>query len=102
MKTSSKNLSSGMLVKYGNSEDHTEEFLASHLVEGNERAFKDLAPTHLGVQDKAEHSVRHTIDYTNLNGLFAKRANALSSIDEEVSEMRAHRFFFCYERFDTV
>ena len=36
-----------MLEKYGNFEDVKEEFLTSYLVDGNERAFRALAPTHL-------------------------------------------------------
>ena len=89
-----KNLYSGMLEKYGNFEDVKEEFLTSYLVDGNERAFKALAPTHLVIQDKAQHPIRHTIDYTSLNGLFAKGANALNAIDDKVAEMRAHHFIF--------
>ena len=83
-----------MLVKDGNFADLKEEFLTSELIEGKESEFKALAPTHLVIQNKSEHPVRHAIDYTSLNGFFSKRSNTLSSIDEKVCQIRAHKFIF--------
>ena len=59
-----------MLLKLGNFDDHKESFLTSELIEGKEAEFMALAPTHLVIQNKSSRPVRHTIDYTSLNGLF--------------------------------
>ena len=83
-----------MLVKLGNFEDHKESFLTSELIEGKEAKFMALAPIHLVIQNKSAHPVRHTIDYTSLNGLFSKGSNTLSSIEEKVCQIRAHKYVF--------
>ena len=87
-----KNISSGMLQKYGSYNDFKEEFMTSHPIEGEEEKFKALAHSHLVVQCKENHPICFTIDYTNLNAFFFKAANSLSPIEERVAEMRAYRY----------
>ena len=86
-----KNISSGMLQKYGRFEDLKETFMNAYPIEGEEEKFLALAPSHLVVQDKDSHPVRLTVDYTNLNNFFSKAANMLNPIETNVLEMRAHK-----------
>lgn len=86
-----KKLASWMLVKFDNFSDLKKELLTSDLIKGKESEFKALALTYLVIQNKSEHPVPRKIDYTTLNGFVSKGSNTLSSIDETVSPMRAHK-----------
>ena len=87
-----KNMSSGMLRKYGRFEDLKESFMTAYPVAGEEEKFLALAPSHLVVQDKEDHPVRFTVDYTTLNAFFSKATNMLNPIETKVLEMRSYKY----------
>ena len=56
------------------------------------RKFIALAPNHLVVQDKEDHPVRLTVDYTIPNAFFSKATNILNPIETKVLEMRSYKY----------
>ena len=87
-----KNISSGMLQKYSRFEDLKESFMTAYPIAGEEEKFLALAPSHLVVQDKEDHPVRLTVDYTTLNTFFSKATNMLNPIETKVLEMRSYKY----------
>lgn len=66
--------------------------MTSYPITGEEEKFLAVAPSHLVVQDKEDHSVRLTIDYTILNSVFSQASNTFNPIETKDLEIRSYKY----------